>query len=71
MKLETVIALALGLRFGIMAQSGPPDVLGRRGPPHDVIEMRPGDTQLMRSPHTSERRLSRWLELDVARRRQC
>ena len=65
MKLHLVTAVVLGLPFATVAQSQPTAQADVSGMPMMVIEMKPGDTQLIRSQPPSEGKLSRWLDFDA------
>jgi len=66
MKLQIVTAIVLGLPFAMGAQPKAPVQPDVSGMPMMVIEMKPGDTQLIRSQPPSEGRLSRWLDFDAS-----
>jgi hypothetical protein len=63
---RTIAVLAITLPWAMAAQQNPPRDINGSTLPMMVIEMRPGDTALVREQPSREGRLSRWLDLDLA-----
>jgi hypothetical protein len=66
MRPRTIAALVVAFPLSAAAQQGLPTDIERSTLPMMVIEMQPGDTQLVRVQPSREGKLSRWLDLEVA-----
>jgi len=59
---RTIAALAIAIPCAVVAQTDPPRDVDGSTLPMMVIEMKPGDTALVRSQPSREGRFSRWWE---------